>query len=69
LINSRTKGVEYLTLKKILKTSNNGLNVQETSVEVMIDQKQLKNLEYFKYLVCMITNDSRRTLKLNPGFP
>jgi len=41
--------------------------VKEIPEKFMIDQKQLKNMEYFKYLGCMITNDSRCTLKLNPG--
>jgi hypothetical protein len=34
----------------------------------MIDQKQLVNVKYFKYyLGSMLTNNGRRTLKLNPG--
>jgi hypothetical protein len=33
----------------------------------MIDQKQLENVESFKYLGSMLTNDGRCTVKLNPG--
>jgi hypothetical protein len=33
----------------------------------MIDQKQLKIVEYFKYLGCMITNDARCTREIKPG--
>ena len=35
----------------------------------MIDQKQLENVEYFKYLGSMLTNDGRCIVKLNPGLP
>ena len=41
--------------------------MKEITEKIMIDKKQLKNIEYFKYLGCMITNDSRCALKLNPG--
>jgi len=30
----------------------------------MIDQKQLENVEYFKYLGSLITNDARCILKI-----
>jgi hypothetical protein len=30
-------------------------------VKIMIDQKQLENVEYFKYLGSILTNDGRRT--------
>jgi hypothetical protein len=32
---------------------------QSSRAQIMIHQKQLENLEYFKYLISMITNYSR----------
>jgi hypothetical protein len=32
---------------------------QPNPMKIMIDQKQLENLEYFNYLGSMITNDAR----------
>ena len=37
---------------------------QPSSVTVIIDQKQLENLEYFKYLGSMLTNDGRCTCEI-----
>jgi hypothetical protein len=34
---------------------------QPSPVNIMIDQKQLENVEYFSYLGSMITNDARCT--------
>jgi hypothetical protein len=34
---------------------------QPSPVQIMIDQKQLQNVEYFNYLGSMITNDARCT--------
>jgi hypothetical protein len=39
---------------KIMKISR-----QPSPMKIMIDQKQLENLEYFNYLGSMITNDAR----------
>jgi hypothetical protein len=32
-----------------------------SSIQIMIDQKQLENVEYFNYLSSMITNDANCT--------
>jgi len=42
---------------------------QPFPVTIMIDQKQLQNVECFKYLGSMLTNDGRLCVKLNPGLP
>ena len=43
---------------------------RETStVQIMIDQKQLEIVEYFNYLGSIITNATRCFMKLNPGLP
>ena len=34
---------------------------QQSPVQIIIDQKQLQNVEYFHYLSTMITNDARCT--------
>ena len=33
----------------------------------MIEQKQLENVECFKYLGSILTNDGNERVKLNPG--
>jgi hypothetical protein len=38
-------------------------------IRIMIDQKQLENVEYFNYLGSMITNDARCTREKNPELP
>jgi hypothetical protein len=40
---------------------------QPFPVKPTLDQKQLENVEYFKYLCSMLTNDERCTVELNPG--
>ena len=44
---------------------------QPSPVTIIIDQKQLENVECFKYLGSMLTNDGICTVhvKLNPGLP
>jgi len=37
------------------------------SVQIMIDRKQLKNVEYFNYLGSLVTNDERCTRKIKSG--
>jgi hypothetical protein len=37
---------------------------QPSPVQIMIDKNQLKNVEYFKYLGSMITNDARCTWEI-----
>jgi hypothetical protein len=39
---------------------------QPLPVKLMTDQKQLQNVESFKYLGSMLKNDGRCTVKLNP---
>ena len=34
---------------------------QQSPVQIMIDRKQPENVEYLKYLCCVITNDTRCT--------
>jgi hypothetical protein len=38
---------------------------QPSAVEIVIDQKQLENVEYFNYLCRLITNDERCTREIN----
>ena len=33
-------------------------------VKIMVDQKQLENVEYFKYFGSMLTNDGRCTCEI-----
>jgi len=42
---------------------------QPSQVTIMIDQKQLENVECFKYLRSILTNDGNVRVKLNPGLP
>ena len=52
------------------------MNVEETKVmrisrqssplQIMIEQKQLHNVEYFKYFGSMIANDARCTCEIKP---
>jgi hypothetical protein len=37
---------------------------QPATIKIMIDQKQLENVEYFNYLDSMITNDTRCTREI-----
>jgi hypothetical protein len=37
-------------------------------MKIMIDQKQLENVEYFNYLGSMITNDARCTHEIKSRF-
>jgi hypothetical protein len=37
---------------------------QSSPVQIMIDQKQLENVEYFSYLGSMIMNDARCTYEI-----
>ena len=42
---------------------------QTSSVQMMIDQKQPKNVEYFNYLGSVIANDARCTREIKSGLP
>jgi hypothetical protein len=41
------------------------ISKQAFPVKIMVDQKQLENVEYFKYLVSILTNDGSVLVKLN----
>jgi hypothetical protein len=43
------------------KTNVLRISRQPSLMKIMIDQKQLENVEYFNYLDSMITNDARCT--------
>jgi hypothetical protein len=43
------------------KTKAMRISRQPSTIKIMIDQKQLENVEYFNYLGSMITNDARCT--------
>ena len=45
------------------KTKLMRISRQPSPVTIMIDQKQPENVEYFKYLGSMLTNDGRCTCK------
>ena len=47
---------------KVMRTSR-----QRFPVKIMIDQKQLENVEPFKYLGSILTNDGHVLVKLNVG--
>ena len=44
---------------KVMKISR-----EPSTVQIMIDQKQLENVEYLNYLVSMVTNDARRAREI-----
>jgi hypothetical protein len=46
------------------KTNVMRISRQPSQIQIMIDQKQPENVEYFKYLVSMITNDARCTREI-----
>jgi hypothetical protein len=46
------------------KTKVTRISRQPYSVKLMIDQKQLENVEFFKYLGNMLTNDGRCTCEI-----
>jgi len=48
----------------VKKTKVMRISRQPTPITIMIDQKQLKNVEYFKYLGSMLTNDGRCTCEI-----
>ena len=48
---------------KIMRTS-----WQPSPVQIMTDQKQLDNTEYFNYLGSMITNDARCTGEITSSY-
>jgi len=52
-------GRSYGMEMNVEKTEEMRISRQPFTVKLMIDQKQLENMEYFKYLGSMLTNDGR----------
>jgi hypothetical protein len=48
------------------KTEVMGISKQPSRVQIVIDQKQPENVEYYKYFDSMITNDARCTCEIKP---
>jgi len=46
------------------KTELMSISRQPFPVKIIVEQKQLENVEYFKYLGSMSTNDGRCTCKI-----
>jgi hypothetical protein len=46
------------------KTKLMRISKQPAPIKIMIDQKQLENVEYFNYLIGIITNDARCTREI-----
>jgi len=46
------------------KTKVMRISRQPLPVKIIVDQKQLENVESFKYLGCILTNDGRRTCEI-----
>jgi hypothetical protein len=46
------------------KTKVMRISIQPFPVKLMIDQKQLDNVEFFKYLGSMLRNDGKRTCEI-----
>lgn len=51
------------------KTKAVRVSCQTSTLQIMIDQKQTENVEYFNYMGSIITNDARRTREINPVLP
>jgi hypothetical protein len=54
-------GRHYGMEMNVEKTKVMRISGQPSPTKIMIDQKQLENVEYFNYLGSMITNDARCT--------
>ena len=57
-------GGSYGTEMNVEKTKVMRISRQPFPVKIMIDQKQLKNVESFKYLGSILTNDGRCTCEI-----
>jgi hypothetical protein len=62
-------GRRYRMEMKVERNKVMRISRQPSPTQIMVDQKQPKNVEYFNYLGSMITNDSGVHVKLNPGLP
>jgi hypothetical protein len=60
-------GRRYGMEMNVEKTKVMRISRQPSPIKIMIDQKQLENLEYFSYLGSMITNDARCTREIKSG--
>jgi hypothetical protein len=49
------------------KTKVMRISRQPSPVKIMVDQKQLENVESFKYLSSILTNDGRCTCEIKCG--
>jgi hypothetical protein len=54
-------GTEYLKKTKLMRISR-----QPSIIEVIIDHKQLENVEYFNYLGSVIANYAKHTHEIKP---
>ena len=60
MIDKLTEIVRYYGMEmNVQKTKVMGISRQPFPVNIMIDQKQLENVESFKYLGSILTNDRR----------
>jgi hypothetical protein len=57
-------GRHYGMCMNVEKTMVMRLSRQPSPIKIMIDQKQLLNVEYFNYFGSMITNDARCTCEI-----
>jgi hypothetical protein len=57
-------GRRYGMEMNVEKTKAMRISRQPSPIKIMIDQKQLENVEYFNYLGSMITNDARCTREI-----
>jgi hypothetical protein len=57
-------GRPYGMEMNVEKTRVMRISRQSSPVQIMIDQKQLENVEYFNYLGSMLTNDARCTREI-----
>jgi len=57
-------GRHYEMEKNVEKTRIMGISAKPSAVQIRVDQKQPNNLEYFNYLISMITNDARCTREI-----
>ena len=48
----------------VAKTKIMRISMQPSPVEIMADRKQRENVEYFRYLYSLITNDTRFTREI-----
>jgi hypothetical protein len=65
LIDKLTEIGRYCGMERnVEKTKVMGISRQSFPVKLMIDQKQLVNVEFFKHLGSMLTNDGRCTCEI-----